>query len=265
MGLSKKDYANLGKAVQKFNREVKKLERINQEVTAPSQIEIENLKQTVITKNGLNEAIKNLREFNAKTVDAVKLESGELITDWELARLTENRDRAVGDVTKQLKTYEQKGESGFSRAEMGSTSYNQLQAQLNNLDDIFSKTISTLRRKLEGHDVDEGLRKARLFKANYMKEMEKYKGFAGYDALLSKLKGIRNPKTFYKYVSKNELAGDLTYQSDQYFTQEAFLNFAKSLGVDISGIEEPANSSEFWGEDLAQFINVIDEDDEIPF
>ena len=41
--------------------------------------------------------------------------------------------------------------------------------------------------------------------------------------------GIKN---FFEFVSKNELTQDLTYQSDEYYTQEEFLAFIDVLNAE---------------------------------
>ena len=52
---------------------------------------------------------------------------------------------------------------------------------------------------------------------------------------MNKLKSIKNPIEFFNFVSKNELMQDLTYQSDEYYTQEAFNIFISQFDIDIQG------------------------------
>lgn len=79
------------------------------------------------------------------------------------------------------------------------------------------------------------MKKARIFRENYINEMEKYKGFRNYEVFMKKLKSIQNPIEFYNFVSKNELMQDLTYQSDEFYTEEAFNTFISQFDIDIDG------------------------------
>ena len=71
------------------------------------------------------------------------------------------------------------------------------------------------------------------YRNNYINEMKKYSHFDNYELLEKKLNSIRNPIKFYEMVSVNEFTGDLTYQSDQYYTQEAFNSYLQDLGIEI--------------------------------
>ena len=68
--------------------------------------------------------------------------------------------------------------------------------------------------------------------------MKKYRNFEGYDKLINKLYQITNPIDFYKFMSKNELTKDLTYQSDQFYSQQEFNLFLESLGIKNSESDE---------------------------
>ena len=88
---------------------------------------------------------------------------------------------------------------------------------------------------------DYEMRKAIIFRENYLNEMKKYENFDNYDKLMEKLHSIKNPLAFFDYVSQNEITQDLTYQSDQYYTQREFDKFIEDFGIDLNG-------DEFFGE-----------------
>ena len=81
---------------------------------------------------------------------------------------------------------------------------------------------------------DYKMRKALIYRDNYLKEMTKYQNFEGYDLLMQKLNSIQNPLSFYEFMSQNVLAEDLTYQSDQFYTQQEFYQFLEDLGIIIN-------------------------------
>lgn len=96
---------------------------------------------------------------------------------------------------------------------------------------------------------DTEMRKAIVYRENYMKEMEKYQNFQNYDKLLEKMKSIKNPLQFYNHIKDNLLVSDLTYQSDEYYSQSQFDEFLEMWGVRLTKkIEE----TEFYEEGMSR-------------
>ena len=157
------------------------------------------------------------------------------MTRWERRELGIASRVSQIKLQTELKQYEVKDESGFTRAQMGSNRAKQLKRQIENLRLIetkkgfeFSKLVERL-NKFGASDYT--FKKATIFRNNYLKEMEKYSNLDNYDKLMNKLNSITNPVSFFEYLSSDELAQDLTYQSDQYYTQQAFNSFLERLGI----------------------------------
>lgn len=112
---------------------------------------------------------------------------------------------------------------------MGSMRAREIQAQIRNLNSIENKTgyeFNRLRNRIQNIGTsDYIMKKSIVYRENYLKEMQKYASFDNYEKLMAKLEAIKNPITFYEYVSKNEIIADLTYQSDQYYSQQEFNQF----------------------------------------
>ena len=86
---------------------------------------------------------------------------------------------------------------------------------------------------------DYSMRRAITYRENYIEEMRKYSSFENYDLLMKKLESIKNPESFYEFVSKNELTKDLTYNSDMFYSQSEFNRFVSDvLGEDIETGED---------------------------
>lgn len=122
---------------------------------------------------------------------------------------------------------------------MGSERATEIQRQIKRLRDIEGRTGESLKLlkqsiRFQGAS-DFEMKKATIFRENYIKEMEKYKGFRNYEIFMNKLKSIHNPIEFFDFVSKNELMQDLTYQSEEYYTEEAFNTFISQFDIDIEG------------------------------
>ena len=83
--------------------------------------------------------------------------------------------------------------------------------------------------------------------------MKKYSHFDNYDKLMKKLNSISNPVSFFNFVSQNELTGDLTYQSDEVYSQEAFNSFVQDFGIEIE--EDSVILSDYQMRNRRAFIN----------
>ena len=127
-------------------------------------------------------------------------------------------------------------ESGYSRAQMGSQRAKEIKANINRLKSIekrAGKEFERLKKSIQKYGgIDYSLRQATTYRENYVREMEKYSHLDNYDKLVALFNKLKNPKKFYEFMSKNEIAVDLTYQSDQYYTQQAFNSYLQELGIE---------------------------------
>ena len=239
----KDDYKELQKAVKNFNRKIDRLEKKELNFL-PDRYNYKDLKNTITTRNELNRFIKSLKRFtqygDPKTAT---LESGELITKWELRELKLGRRRAIRRLENELKEYQ----TPENKAIRPYTTQREddIKAQIKNLQKLetFKKgELKRLKNRIKNiGSSDYEMRKAIIFRENYLNNMKKYENFDNYDKLMEKLKSIKNPLAFFDYVSQNEITQDLTYQSDQYYTQREFDKFIEDFGIDLNG-------DEFFGE-----------------
>ena len=120
---------------------------------------------------------------------------------------------------------------------MGSQRVKEIKANINRLRSIekrAGKEFERLKKSIQKYGgIDYSLRKAITYRKNYVREMEKYSHLDNYDKLVSLFNKLKDPKKFYDFVSKNEITVDLTYQSDQYYTQQAFNSYLEKLGIEI--------------------------------
>ena len=234
----KGDYISLGKAVSEFNKKIAKLQREEDLAYLPAKIDYKEARENITTRKELNRLINSLKRFQREGAEELyETEAGEVMTVWERKELGIQSRIAQTRLKQELAKLNEPIEGGFSRAEMGSARVKEIKAQIQNLKQLEKKTGSELIRlkeRIQRTGVsDYTMKKATIYKQNYLKEMEKYSHLDNYDKLMNKLKNISNPISFYEFVSQNELAGDLTYQSDEYLSQEAFNYFVESLGIEI--------------------------------
>ena len=247
------DYVKLGKAVAEFNKKINKLNAEENKLYLPDTIDYKEAKENITTRAELNRMINSLKRFQREGAEELyTTQAGEDITKWERRELGIQSRIAETRLQRELKALNEPMESGFSRAQMGSTRVREIEAQLRNLKQIETKSgyeFQRLRSRIARSGVsDYTMKKAIVYMENYIKEMEKYSHFDNYNLLMAKLKSFSNPISFYNFVSKTELTADLTYQSDEYYTQEYFNRFIEDLGIEIKedSVSEKALLSRRW-------------------
>ena len=236
------DFIRLGQAVSRFNKKINELQAEENKLYLPETISYAEAKENITTRRELNRLINSLRRFQREGAeDLYKTQSGEEITKWERRELGIQSRIAQTRLKNELKTLNEPTESGFSRAQMGSMRVREINAQIKNLKNIESAVgyeFNRLRERLSRMGAsDYAMKKAIVFRENYLKEMEKYSSYDNYDKLMKKLNSITNPISFYNFVAQNEFAGDMTYQSDEVYTQEAFNSFLQDLGIKTEDVQ----------------------------
>ena len=242
------DYIQLGKAVANFNKKINKLQAEENRLYLPETINYTEAKENITTRKELNRLLNSLRRFQREGAEELyTTKAGESLTRWERRELGIQSRIAQARLSRELKALETPDESGFSRAQMGSARVKSLKAQISNLaniENVKGYEFNRLRGRIQSlGESDYTMKKATIFRENYLKEMEKYSHFDNYDKLMAKLNSITNPIEFFNFVSQNELAGDLTYQSDEMYSQEAFNGFVQDFGIELK--EDSTSLSEF--------------------
>ena len=204
------DFIRLGQAVAKFNKKINELNREEKKLYLPETINYKEAKENITTRRELNRLINSLRRFQREGAeDLYTTQSGEEITKWERAELGIQSRIAQTRLQNELKTLNEPTESGFSRAQMGSMRVREINAQIKNLKNIESVVgyeFNRLRERLSRMGTsDYSMKKAIVFRENYLKEMEKYSHFDNYEKLMKKLRSFTNPVSFFNFVSQNEL------------------------------------------------------------
>lgn len=204
------DFIKLGKAVADFNKKINRLQAEENKLYLPETINYKEAKENITTRRELNRLVNSLRRFQKEGAeDLYTTQAGEEISRWERRELGIQSRIAQTRLRNELKTLNEPTESGFSRAQMGSMRVREINAQIKNLKNIegavgfaFNKLRDRLARQGTS---DYTMKKAIVFKENYLKEMEKYSHFDNYEKLMKKLRSFTNPISFFNFVSQNEL------------------------------------------------------------
>lgn len=252
------DFVRLGRAVSNFNKKINELNKEERKLYLPEKVDYKEAKENITTRKELNRLINSLRRFQKEGAEDLYITgAGETITKWERRELGIQSRIAQTRLRAELKNLEKPLESGFSRVQMGSIRAREIEAQIKNLKQIETKRgyeFNALKRRIMSQGAsDYTMKKAIVFKENYINEMKKYSHFDNYDKLMKKLNSISNPVSFFNFVSQNELTGDLTYQSDEVYTQEAFNSFVQDFGIEIN--EDSVTLSDYQMRNRRAFIN----------
>lgn len=252
------DFVRLGRAVSDFNKKINELNKEERKLYLPEKIDYKEAKENITTRRELNRLINSLRRFQKEGAEDLYItEGGETITKWERRELGIQSRIAQTRLRTELKNLEKPLESGYSRVQMGSIRAREIEAQIKNLKQIETKRgyeFNALKRRIMSQGAsDYTMKKAIVFRENYLNEMKKYSHFDNYDKLMKKLNSISNPVSFFNFVSQNELTGDLTYQSDEVYSQEAFNSFVQDFGIEIE--EDSVTLSDYQMRNRRAFIN----------
>lgn len=205
------DYISLGRAVSNFNKKIRELQAEENKLYLPDEINYKEAKENITTRKELNRLVNSLRRFQRQGAeDLYTTQAGESITKWERRELGIQSRIAQTRLRAELKNLEKPLESGYSRVQMGSIRAREIEAQIKNLKQIETKKgyeFNNLRQRIMSMGrSDYVMKKATIFRENYLKEMQKYSHFDNYEKLMNKLQSIKNPVAFFDFVSQNELA-----------------------------------------------------------
>lgn len=232
------DYITLGKAISQFNKKINELQQEENKNYLPDLINYKDIKENITTRNELNRVIKSLRRFKEEGSEEIYItKAGEEITKWERKELSIQSRIAQRRLKKELNELGKPLETGYSRIQMGSQRARQIEAQLKNIKELETKKGYEFKRQKERikqiGTSDYEMKKSIVYQKNYINEMEKYSHLKNYELLKIKMNSFSNPIDFYNYVKDKELVKDLTYQSDEYYTQQQFNEFLKDWDIEL--------------------------------
>ena len=207
----RKDYSNLKKAVNQFNKKIKAFEKLDKDLILPDIVNYQDLKSDILTRKQLNQTINSLNRIKFKSaLDRIELASGESITRWEYQDVLRKQPKAIEKVQKDLeKEYKNATFKGIKNDRIV-----KLESTLRTLKNYQNKEGSSLKYSLDRirklGNVDYEMKKPQTFKDNFMKAIkEGASTFKNYKMFYNDLKKIKNPKEFYNFVKDSDTLMDL--------------------------------------------------------
>lgn len=213
----RKDYSNLKKAVNQFNKKIKEFEKIDKDLILPDIVNYQDLKSDIVTRKQLNQTINSLNRIKFKSaLDEIELASGEKITRWEYQDVIRKQPKAIEKIQKDLEKEYNNTFKGLKNDRII-----KLENTLKTLNNYQNKEGASLKYALDRikkiGQVDYEMKKAKIFKDNFLYALkEGAVKFKNYKLFYNDLKKIKNPKEFYEYVKDSDTLMDLfTWYDDE--------------------------------------------------
>lgn len=231
----------LNKAIAQFNKKLYELQIDGAREYLPDFYSYKETKDKIKTKEQLRKVISNLRGFTRQGAEElINLESGESITRWEKNKLHFENLRAQERLRQEIAEFNKPlADSGFTKAQMGSTELRKLESKLEKLKDFENKKGQDFQnwKKRIGllGSYDFEVRRAIQYRKNYMKTIkENFKNLEGYEELKKAFNEHKDPFKFFEWIKAtgNINIIDINYESSNVFTQEEFYNFLDNLNIE---------------------------------
>jgi hypothetical protein len=208
---NKKRSQELTSAINKFNKRLREVEKLDLDITLPKKQTYNELREDILTTKQFNQTLASLNRFNKSTATrGVKLDSDEVITAWEWNETIRRQGNAIEKIQKDLdEEMEQQTFKGLKNERI-----DKLEATLETLQNFQTKKGNALRYSLDRirkiGNVDYKLKKAETFRENFMSALKEGAGnFANYKMFEKDLKKIKNPQDFYNYVKNSDTFMDI--------------------------------------------------------
>lgn len=233
------DKLNLQKAIYKFNRNVRKLRREENltNVYLPETIKYKDIREDIITRKEFNRVINALNTFSKKkNQKIVELPSGMNITLWERKQITYAKRRATRSLNLKM--------SGIQTVAglMGSAEIEQIKSTLESFENLENKKGYEYKmgreRLFNVGSFDYDLKKANIYRENFMLALEEMKDYDNYNLLKERLDKIKNPKEFFEFVNQSNEISDLFLYYKDKATAQTYGGFASNQDAFNAGIQK---------------------------
>lgn len=226
----KEDSIELQRAINTFNRNVKKLQKLENIVDyLPETVKYSDLRSNIISRQELNRVISSLRAFSKKgAADLVTLESGEITTRWQYQRVKKARARAIRTLSAKRISIEGDSKAGL----MGEARIAEIEGTIESLNKLEKRKgyeyKKTSERILDLGEYNNELRKAIQYRKNYIDSLEQMSGYDNYDLLMKKLNQIKNPIKFFEFINQSTTLQDLFLYYKDKATAQTYGGFASN-------------------------------------
>ena len=224
----KEDSIQLQKAINSFNRNIRKLKKIEGKAEyLPDTVNYKEIRENIISRKEFNRVIKSLRSFSEKgAANVYETTSGQKLTVWEYKQIRKARTRAIRNLNIEKLKIQNSVKSEF----MGDKRIREIESTIKNLENLETSKGYDFKRIKERAEslgnLDLELQRAKTYKQNYLNALEQMSGYENYDKLISELNKIKNPIKFYEYIQKSNVLSDLFIYYKDKATSQTYGGFA---------------------------------------
>lgn len=244
---NKSDLVELRKAVNNFNRKIKRLEKEGKKGILPEKVSYSDLKENILFRSDLNRTINSLRRFTKRGAeDLYVTQSGVKMTRWERRELGISARTTAAKITREINRLKRAEVSvggiktGQTKASMGRSEINELEARkkaYTNIENRTKQQIKWLKERYENYTISSDYKKRVMYKENYLLALtNNFKNMRGFSELWNELVKI-NPTVFYEYIRNDEVAVDISFfydiASQQFAFNRIILAWEEVLGIKI--------------------------------
>lgn len=237
---NRNDYARLSYWVRKFNSKIKELEREEKKLYLPSLLTYKEVKSQILTRQELNRTINSLKRFQRKGAEDIRItEGGEKLSNWEYKELKILQRASSRHLRSEIQSLKHDGVPYITSEER------QLRATINNimkLDNAQKADFHRIKSRILfiGRS-DYEYKKAVIWRENYLKTIQNFSGYKGYDKLMEVVNSFSDPVKFFNFIKDRTevlISDYLHFLSDKSMKQAQFNQLLRELGIDIEDTEE---------------------------
>lgn len=210
----RKDYGNLIKAVNRYNKRIQELEKMDLAVDLPEIINYNDIKKDIYTRSDLNKTISALNRIRFKNAfDILRLENGMLLSRFQYNDLMKKQKRGLDYLEGRLQE-EKERYANIKNREITNDTMKQLEASIRSIKNWQTKTdyqafTYALERLNKYGALNYERGRAETFRNNFMDLYdENFKGYVGYRKFRKVLKNIKDPKEFYEFIKQSDFLND---------------------------------------------------------
>lgn len=229
--MSNEDFITLEKAVNKFNKKVRELERLTDDSSyLPETRNFKEVLKSFETRDEFNRIIKSLNNFSTQKSSGVRvtLETGQEISRWELTELNRARRRAYKNLMTEKETILNERIS----IGIGDERLREINRQLEKVENVL-KTNQRDFNRIKGQvfkygSTDYYFKQDLLFQKNFLEAIKDLRYLENYDILLNEINKRKNPTDLWNWVKNSEILADIFLWYDDEKGNRSYGAFASN-------------------------------------
>ena len=229
--MSNEDFITLEKAVNKFNKKVRELERLTDDSSyLPETRNFKEVLKSFETRDEFNRIIKSLNNFSTQKSSGVRvtLETGQEISRWELTELNRARRRAYKNLMTEKETILNERIS----IGIGDERLREINRQLEKVENVLKTNQRDFNRikdqVFKYGSTDYYFKQDLLFQKNFLEAIKDLRYLENYDILLNEINKRKNPTDLWNWVKNSEILADVFLWYDDEKGNRSYGAFASN-------------------------------------